>query len=327
MATLKSADDLVNNPLVQKYMDQIDTDSQAALDLADAVLKSPTGKLYSGTTFSAYKGDRDRLDKSWGEFNAAWNKVTFGKVKDNKALIKSYSKYVLSLEVLEQSNIRHDAMMTSGLAIMIAAFHSLVVKIIAVKKKRLGELQKELAALQKLLIKARKEVTEAKVQLALNVAVTAVSMCLGPVGWGARIGVAVGGMAVHAAIDASLGPSSGSVEGTLNTVAGESVELVDKLSKGGKQLGGAAFAVVTLGMDLGEIGDAQAIVKKIQVELPKTKANFDKLTAESKKWAKDIDKCNRNFNAAMKKYQAASKKGAKAVKSRQELLKEFKKWK
>ncbi|MEX0281754.1 MAG: hypothetical protein AB3N13_11285 [Arenibacterium sp.] len=327
MATLKTAQDLVNNPAVQKYIEQIDNDAQDALDLADKVISSPTGKLYSSSTLSAYNADYKRLDKCWGDFNAAWNKVVFGKAKDGKQLIKTYTKFVLALEILEQSNIRHEAVMTSGLATVIAAMHAVVLKIIAAKQKRLSKMEQELAAMQKLLIKAKKEVTEAEVQLALNVAVTAVTMCLGPVGWGARIGLALGGIAVHVAIDASLGPSSGSFEGTANTVAGESVELVDKLSKGSKKIAGGAAAVVTLGMDIGEIGQAKEIVKKIQKELPKLAQEYASLAQESKKWSKQIDASNKALISAAKVYRSAAKKAAKSKKSRQELLKEFKQWK
>lgn len=327
MPKTMSAEDLVNNPKVQKYIDQIDADAQYAMDVADTVIGSPTGKLYSSSTLSTYKGDYARLDRCWGNFNAAWNKVVFGKAKNNKELIKTYTKYVLALEILEASNIKHEAVMESGLAVFIAALHGLVIKIIGVKKKRLEALRKELEDLLALLKQAEREVTEAKAQLVLNVAVTAVSFCLGPVGWGARIGVALGGMAVHTIIDASLGPSSGSIEGSVNTVAGESVELVDKLSKGGKKLGGAASAVLTLGLDVGEIGEADAIVRKIQKKIPVVVKQYEKLTKESATWARDIEKSKKGFATALKAYKTAANKGAKAVRSRQELMKEFKSWK
>lgn len=327
MPTKPKTNSITDNPVVQKYIDQIDTDAQAALDTADKVLKSETGKLYSSSTYSSYSGDRKRLDKCWGDFNAAWNSVVFGKAKDNKALIKTYTKYVLALEILEQANIRHEAVMTSRLAILIALLCKVLTRVIAAKKKRLEDLRKELEAVKALLEKAQRDVTEAKAQLVLNGAVTAVSFCLGPVGWGARIGVAVGGMAVHAIIDASLGPSSGSVEGSINTVAGESVELADKLSKGTKRLGGAASAVLTLGMDVGEIGQAQDIVKQVQKQLPKVLGKYRALAKESKGWANDLEKAAAGYSSALKTYQTAAKKAARSDKSRKELLKEFKQWK
>lgn len=323
--TATALNPLADNPVVETYLAQIDSDVEAAIDLADMVLKSDAGKLYSPATRAELKGDRDRLDKCWENFNSAWNAVLSGKAKDNKALVKAYSKYVIALEILEQSNVKHEAVMTSGLAIMAAALHQVVLTVIANKKKRLGELKKELEDLLKLLQKAEREVTEAKAQLALNAAITAVTFCLGPVGWGARIGVAVGSMAVHTIIDASLGPSSGSIEGSVNTVAGESVELVDKLSKGSKRLGGAASAVITMGMDVGEIGDAYAIVAKIKKQLPKTQSKYDALVRESRKWASDIRKCTTNFDAAAKAYRSSARKAAKSSRTRQALMKEFKK--
>ncbi len=184
----KTAQDLVNSPLVQKYIEAIDSDATEALKTAKTVLSSSTAKLYSSTTLGAYKADRDRLDKCWGDFNAAWNKVVFGKPKDSKELIKTYSKYVLALTALEEANAKHEAMMNAGFAALAATLFSLLADWIKEMHKRCKALEKELKDLQKLLKKAQKEVTEAKWQTGLNIAVTAVSFCLGPVGWGAGSG-------------------------------------------------------------------------------------------------------------------------------------------
>ena len=102
------------------------------------------------------------------------------------------------------------------------------------------------------------------------------------------------------------------------------VELVDKLSKGSKKIAGGAAAVVTLGMDIGEIGQAKDIVKKIQKELPKLAQDYAALSKEAKQWSKQIDSSNKALTAAAKVYRSAAKKAAKSKKSRQELLKEFK---
>lgn len=322
-----TANDLVNNPKVQKYISQIDSDADAALALADTVIKSPTGKLYSSKLMSTYKADAKRLDTCYGNFNAAWNKVAFGKAKDNKEIIKTYTKYVLALEVLEQSNSRHYAMMTAGFAIAAAALCKALLRFIAEMKKQLVELEKELKALEKLLKKAKREVTEAKAQMALNIAITAVSFCLGPVGWGARIGVAVGGLAAHSLVDAALGPSKGSLLGTANTAAGESVELVDKLSPGAKKLGGAASALITLKMDAGEIGDAEQIVKEVQIAIRRTSDRYIRILGQSKRWAKDISKLKKSYDNSLSAYNSAAGKFKSSQRKRDELLKEFKAWK
>ena len=323
----KTAEDLVNDPKIQKYINNIDTDAQAAIDLANSVIGSPTGKLYSSKTLSTYKADVTRLDKSWGDFNAAWNKVVFGKAKSSKDIIKTYSKYVLALEVLEQSNTRHEAMMTSGFALAAAAFLNGLIEWTKSLKDRAKKLHAELLALQKLLKKAEIDVVGAHAQAGLNIALTAVTFCLGPVGWVARIGIAVGSIGTHMVIDAALGPSKGSAIGSLNTVAGESVELVDKLSKGTKRLAGGAAAVVTLKMDIDEIGDAEKIVKEVQKRIKAADQEWRALTISAITWNKRLGKLKKAYDASLKTYEAAASKFKSSQRKREELLKEFKKWK
>lgn len=323
----KTTKDLVNDPKVQKYIDAIDADADGALALAKKVLGSSTAQYYSSTTLSAYKGDVTRLEKSWGNFNAAWNKVVFGRAKSSKDIIKTYSKYVLSLEVLEQSNARHEAMMTAGFAVLVAALVEMMLKWIDALKKRLKDLEKELKDLLALAKKAERDVTGAKAQTALNIVVTGISFCLGPVGWGARIGVALGGIATHVVIDAALGPSKGSAIGTLNTAAGESVELYDKLSSGSKKMAGAAAAVLTLKMDVDEIGQAEKIVKQVQKRVKSASNEYAKLLRQSKTWSADIAKLKKQSDSALRTYEAAAAKFKSHQRKREELLQEFKQWK
>ena len=327
MSDLKTAEDFVNSKKIQKYIEQIDTDADDAMSLADSVISSAVGKLYSSSTLSTYKADVSRLDRSWGDFNGAWNKVTFGRAKNGKELTKTYTKYVLSLEILEAANARHGAVLTSGIATVIATFHALVLKLIKEKKKKLEALYAELLVLKKLLEKAKREVKEAAAQAALNAGLTAVTLLMGPVGWGARIGVAVGSMALHHIIDASLGPSRGSVAGSLNTVAGDTASLVDKLSKGQRTFGGAVSGVVTLGLDASEIGDAVKIVDEVKKRMKVVSKQLDKLLRDAQNWARDTKVAEKNYRSALSAYDAASKKVKKASQSRKQLLKEFKAWK
>ena len=327
MTTLATAEKFINDKKVQKAIIQIEKDAEQATSIAKSVIKSSTGKLYSSTMLGAYQADVARLERCRTAFDGAWNKVACGKAKNGKDLAKTYAKFVLSLEVLELSNARHEAVMTTGLAVLAAALHALIIKWTKAKQKRLKSVFDELQALQKLLEKARREVKEAAAQAALNAALTAVTLCLGPVGWGARIGVAVVSMTAHHIIDASLGPNRGSVEGSLNTVAGDSAALVDKLSKGQRTFAGAASGVLTLGLDAAEIGDAVKIVEEIKKRIRVVRKQLDGLVKDSVRWNKDIAKAHRNYIAALKAYDTASKKIKRAGASRKELMKEFKAWK
>jgi hypothetical protein len=113
----------------------------------------------------------------------------------------------------------------------------------------------------------------------------------------------------------------------VNTAAGESVELADKLSKGSKKMAGAAAAVLTLKLDVDEVGQAKDIVKKIQKKLKTAAAEYDCLIRLSKKWSADIGKVKKNYDAALRTYEAAAAKFTSSQRKREELLKEFKQWK
>lgn len=327
MGKPKTAEDLVKDPKVQKYIEGIDADADAALDLAGKVLASATAKLYSSSTLASYKADVARLDASMGDFNAAWNKVVFGKAKSNKEIIQTYSKYVLALSILEEANTRHEAMMNAGFALFCAALLTLIIEWIKSLKDRLGKLEAEMKDLLKLLKKAEREVTEAKVQTGLNVAVTAITFCLGPVGWGARIGIALGSITTHVVIDAALGPSRGSALGTVDTVAGDASQLYDKLSKGSKTMAGGAAAVVTLKFDIDEIGDAERIVREVQKRIGAVADSYDTLLTLSRRYGKDIGKLKTQYDTALKAYESAAGKYKSSQRQREALIKEFKEWK
>ncbi len=102
MVDLKTAEDLINNPLVQKYIENVDKDAQAALDKMNADLGSAEFAQYPGSVISAYKADGAQLEKAWGAFNGEWNKVVFKQATDGKAATAAYSRYVLSLGVLKE---------------------------------------------------------------------------------------------------------------------------------------------------------------------------------------------------------------------------------
>lgn len=327
MGKPKTAEDLVNDPKVQKYIEGIDEDADEALGNAKTVLSSATAKLYSSSTLSDYKGDAARLDKCMGDFNAAWNKVVFGKAKSNKEIIQTYSKYVLALTILEEANTRHEAMMSAGFALLCAKLIDLIIEWIKSLKDRLKKLEADMKDLLKLLKKAEREVTEAQVQTGLNVAFTAITFCLGPVGWGARIGLALGSITTHVVIDAALGPSRGSALGTVDTVAGDASQLYDKLSKGSKKMAGGAAAVVTLKFDLDEIGDAKKIVQEVQKRIKAVADSYDTLLSLSKRYSGDIGKLKTQYDTALKAYESAAGKYKSSQREREKLIKEFKEWK
>ena len=327
MPTLATAEDLVNNPKVLKYIDAIDCDADAALDLAKSVISSPTGKLYSSSTLSSYKADVTRLDTCWGKFNSAFNKVANGRAKDNKEIIKTYHKYVLALEILEESNTRHQAMMTTGFALAAAAFLKMLIDWQKAINKTCKSLETELAKLEALVKRAKLQVAGASAQAALNLTLTGVTMCMGPAGWGARIGLAAVGLGAHLVIDAALGSSSGSALGTVNTAASEAVSLAPKLDAVDKKLLGGVGAVLTLKLDVDEIGDSVKIMKEVQAAASAVQSRYLEVKRSAAYWNKDIGKRKAQYDSALKAYQAAASRFRSSKRQREQLLREFKQWK
>ncbi len=325
MPDTTEADDLVNSPAVQKYIAQIEADADDALAIAKTVLSGMSS--YPSKFISEYKADESRLDKAWGDFNAEWNRVVFGKAKNSKALIAAYSRFVIALTILEEQNVRFGAFVKAKFALFAASFIAFFILVIKANAKRFAKLKKDLIELQSLLKKAKREVTEAKAQLALNAALTVVTLCLGPAGWAARAGIAAASFTAHIVIDASLGPSKGSAVGTLNQAAGDVIGVPDKIKGPWGKIGGAASGVLTLGLDVGEIGDAKKIVKRVQDKIRAVARECVSLQGKVQADAKKLTGLRDKFKKALKTAESNAGKYKSKAGERKKLIKEFNKWK
>ncbi len=319
--------DIVNSAKVNAYLVAIEKDSAAAVKLAEKVLKSSTAKLYSNMAFNTYVADLNRLVAAQGDFLAAWNLVSHKRANSPKEIIRTYSKYVDALEVLEASNARHAAMMTSGFALMAAALSDAMIKWTNTLPGKCKKLEKDLGELLKLVKRAQKDVSGAEWQRALNLLVSAVSLCLAPVTLGGSLAVAAGGVVVHSAIDAALGPSRGSVGGTLNTVAGEAVGIGDAMGKASGKLAGGFSAIGTLKMDTDEVALAEKILREVKKRLQKIQADYDQTAKLAIKQAAEIGKHQAQFAKALKVYESSARKFKSQRRRREGALKEFKQWK
>ena len=104
---LETANELINSSVVQKYIENIDADAEAALDEMNSNIGGMSD--YPSHFITEYKADGAALDKAWGDFNGEWNKIVVGQAKDGKAAMTAYSRYVLTLCVLEEQNVRFGA--------------------------------------------------------------------------------------------------------------------------------------------------------------------------------------------------------------------------
>jgi len=319
---LETAKEITESPLVEKYIEAIDTDAQHALDEME-------DNLYEMDDFPSkytaeYKADGKALDKAWGEFNEQWNLVCYGKAKDGRAAMSAYKRYVITLEVLEAQNVRFGAYVEADVAGMAALFLAILISAIKAIRKRCKELYDELTALQKLLTKAKRDVKGAELQREINVAITVISLCIPAVGLGAGIAIAATTFTVQMVVDASLGPGSPGVIGVANSAAGDCIGLPKQVKPKFAKLGGAASGIISWKLDSDEIGDAKAIVAEIQKRLKSVQKSIKTLEKYLSSDIGDLEKHQKNFEKALKEAKAAEGKFVSHQNQRLALLRELK---
>ena len=320
---LETAKQLSESSVVQTYIEQIDTDAEAALDTMKSNLSAIAA--YAKAAASEYKADGATLDAAWGDFNEQWNRVVFGKAADGKAAMVAYKDYVLALTILEEDNAMWTAFIEAKVAQFAAGFVALLIELVKAIRKRFAELLKELKSLEGLLKKAKGEVKEAEAQRVINLAITAVSLCIPAVGLGAGIAIAATTFTVQMVVDASLGPGDPGVLGTVNTAAGDVVGLPKQIKPKFAKMGSVASAMYTLKLDNDEIDDAKKIVKEIQTRMKgidKTMALLEPFVSDG---AVRLAKLQKAYATALQNAQAKADRFRSAETQRLGLLKELNK--
>lgn len=319
---LETAKQLVESPIVQKYIEQIDADAQVALDTADANLSAMGGAYPSGSV-SAYKARRAALDKAWGNFNGEWNAIVFGKAKDGKAAMVAYRDYVVVLTALEADNVMWSAYLEAKFAEFASAFIAFLIELLKTIRTRFAALQKELEELLKLLKKARKEVKEAEAQRIIDLAITAVSLCIPAVGLGAGLAIAAGTFTLQMVVDASLGPGNPGVLGTVNNAAGDTISLVPKIKPHFAKTGSALSGVLTFKLDSDEIADAKKIVAAIRERIKAVDKTMKTLEPFVANGAAKLEKLQQGFAKSLEVARSKAKAYKSAEAQRLGLLKEL----
>lgn len=318
---LKEATGLIESPVVQKYLSNIDADAEAALDEHKSNLSGMT--LYPPAYVKEYKDDAKAMDDAWGTFNEEVNRITFGKAKDGKAAMAAYKRYVITLSVLEEQNVKYSAYVGAGVATLIAAFGTLLIEASKRAEKMIKELEKELPELLKALKKAKKEVKEAEAQRMINVGITVVSLLIPGVGLAGRIAIAAGTFVVQAGIDAALGPGKPGALGLSNNFVGDVASVPKSVRPPVAKFAGIATGLITLKLDGDEIADAEKIVADIQ----KRVAKVQKLLKDLDRWLitdpAAILKLHKAVEVAVGEAQKSAKKFKSAEKERLKLLKEL----
>lgn len=319
---LETAKELIESPLVEKYIETIDTDAQHALDEMEDNL-SEMGD-YPSKYISEYKSDGKALDDAWGAFNEQWNLLAFGKAKDGRAAMSAYKRYVITLEVLEEQNVRFGAYVEADVAGMAALFLAFLISAIKAIRKRCKALYDELTGLLKLLQKAKKDVKGAELQRQINVAISIVSLCIPGVGLGAGIAIAATTFTVQMIVDASLGPGSPGALGIANSAAGDCIGLPKQIKPKFAKLGGAASGILSWKLDSDEIGDAKKIVAEVQKRIKSVQKSIKGLEVYLNSDIGDLEKHQENFEKALKQARSAEGKFKSHQSQRLALLRELK---
>lgn len=318
---LETAKKIIESPLVQKYLENVDSDAETALDDLKANLKWLGD--YPSAMISEYKSDGTDLDKAWGNFNLEVNKITFGKARDGKAAMSAYSKYIITLEILEEQNVRYSAYIASKVAELVAAFLKVLIDVAKRMREEFKALLAELKELEALLKKAKKDVTGAEAQRIINVGITVVSLCIPAVGLGTGIAIAVTTFTVQTVLDSALGPGSPSALGTLNTAAGDAIGLPKQIKPKFAKLGGGLSGLITLKMDSDEVAEAERIVAEVQKRCKDVMKRLDTIDRYLSRDIADVEKAEKAMQAAL----VVAEKNAKLYKSqaqkRNGLLKEL----
>ncbi len=301
----------------------IEHDAQAALKVFHKNIGGM--KDYPPKLVTDYRNDQKRLWRAHGDFNHAWNLAVAGK-PDGKRLSTSFAKYATALTILERHNALYGAYVEAKFAFFVLGLLATVKSCIAQVHRELRTLKADLLKLRALLEQAKKEVRDVKLQMAANVLITAVTLCLGPLGWAWRAGGAAASIGLRHAIDAACGPSKGSALGTINTVANDVAAIPDYTAMMSKTLVGSASvvsAVGTLKMDSDELDHAKKILRYVQSQYVAVTARVANLDALVRGHAGKVKKAHAQYAKALAAAQRASARFRDESAARKRLLKDL----
>ncbi len=236
-------------------------------DVTDKNLKSAEMAHYPSKLVSGYKKDYAVVEKLYDKCDAAFEEmekkeVTIPRIKKAQGAMDGFNTAVMILEESNAMFSAHNKQKTASQATAILILLKAIVKGDETRK-----LKKDLEALNKKLKTAKRDVTGAKAQRALNLAITGVTMCIPATSVAGVAFVVVATTATRLGADAALGPTGPSTGAAVKTTAGEFAGAVDLVGKGSGKLMSAVGAVDALVSDSKEIAGAEKALKDIQKQL------------------------------------------------------------
>jgi hypothetical protein len=264
--------DLVNDPDFEKLIEAMEADADEADKDWKSQVSDSVFDFLAPEQKTAYNQDGTQCEQARGDFNAEWNKIVFNRGGDPAKFLKAYDVFSLWIGALQRSNERVEALIQIGFDAKVGVFITFLRKwsqfcLVNRLTKRIEQLNKDLEA-------AEHAVTKAEIKTALNLVVSAVTLIVAPEAVLAKVALSAGGVAVHIAIDQTLG--EGSATGTVVFVAGDSKEVIElsehgeealeKLKLGGKRLG-VAGAAITGVLDVKDVYEGKEKVEKVAKEI------------------------------------------------------------
>ena len=308
------------------YMrEQIEEYYSDVTDVTDANLKSSEIAHYPKSLVAGYKKDYSVLEKLYDKCDAAFEEIekkdiTTSRIKKAQGAMDAFHTAIM---VLEESNAMFAAHNKTQTASQVAGVLLLFGMIVQSQQAQVKKLLADIPKLEKDLKKAKREVTGAKAQRVVNVAITGVTAAL-PALKGAQLAILVlGTTATRLAADAALGPTGPTSGVAAKTAAGEYGGAVDLLGKGSGKLVSAAGAIDALIADGKEIGTAEKTLKRVKKNLADTKKRYKKLEEAMRSSDRTVEITAAKYEKATKAAADATKKFKAAKQRRVDLKREL----
>ena len=318
---LETAQRFVNSPAVQRYINAIDSDAEAALD--EAAVNRRALSMLPNRTLSEISRDEAALDRAWGDFNQEWNRIVTARAEDGRAAMTAYSRYVLTLGVLEQTNAKFGSRVRAGAFTALAGLASIY-------EQQARRVQRQMAAdlrflqnLDRELRRARRELTEAEAQRVINVAITAVSLCITVSTFGVGLAVAGAIFTTQTVVDAALGPSGPSLPGTANNATTNFLGLPGMMRPASARFAGAAGGVIGFSMDCDEVTLARSNIRRIRDMMAQYQRAAPRLDRMLKDAARRVELARALYEGAVRQARAEARSFRSADRERQGLLREL----
>lgn len=262
---------------------------QEVADQADRNQKHGDFKEYSRKSTADYTRDRDVVERLYGKYCDAYDSFLEGPTKARAAkLEKAHEAFSLATAALDAGNAMFTAYLDEGVATKAGALFTVLAALIKAQQKQIGTLADDIAEIEKLLKKAKKEVTEAQVQKGVNLALTAVSLCLPPLRGARAVYVALAFAGTKLAADEFLGPTGPTQASAVKTAVTDYIGIAEEVGKVGNSLMTAGSTIDTYLSDDKEVGKARKTVDLVRKKLAAAQKDHAALIDRMKNSDRDL---------------------------------------